>query len=135
MAKMFRTGKFAGTNGIGWNSVTFKDGDLVSKVGGFIVQSTAGVAIEWMKLGEQTFSANNQTVAKATAEYAKADEYTQYEMVINGGTITQADEWKFYNINSSQEVDLTTENALKSNMQLKLEKFISATKGIFSVVK
>lgn len=52
-------------------------------------------------------------------------------MPITGGTVTAVDVGKFYDITATQEVDGASEST--STGQLRLEKFISATVGIFSI--
>ena len=132
MVKLYKTGRFIWGRGTAGNSVSVLDWDFVSKVAGVLVKTTAWVDIEWVAAGEQVFASNNETVAKAFLEYIKADDYSRYSMVINGWTITKADEGKYFDVNASQEVDGTTESATTG--QIKMEEYISATKGIFSVV-
>jgi hypothetical protein len=52
-------------------------------------------------------------------------------MPITGGTITAVDVGKFYDIDATQVVDGTSESTTTG--QLRLEKFISADVGIFSI--
>ena len=129
--KIYKTGRFIWANGIAGNSVSVVDGDFVSKVGGFVVASTTGVDIEWVAAGEQSFASDNQTVGMKKLQYIEADAYTEFKCAISWGTITQADEWKYYDLTDKDTVDGTTESATTG--QLKLVKFISATVGIFTV--
>ena len=129
--KIYKTGRFIWANGIAGNSVAVVDGDFVSKVGGYVVASTAGVDIEGVAAGEQSFAADNQTVAKARVQYIEADANTEFKCEIGGGTITQADEGKYYDLTDKDTVDGTSESA--STGQLKLVKFVSSTVGIFTV--
>lgn len=150
MSKVYKSGKFAWANGIAGNSVTVVDWDLVSKVWGFIVKAWAATwRIEWIALWGQTFASDNQTVAKAKLEYLKSDDYTEVEMAADD-TITQADEWSYFNINNTtQTVDVATKSAVEwyvdttagaafdavIKYQVKLVKFVSQTKSIYAIVK
>lgn len=129
--KVYKTWRTIWAQGIAGNSTSLVDGDFVSKVGGFIVAATAGVDIEGVAAGEQTFASDNQTVASAKCQYIKADAYSEYKCSISGGTITQADEGKYYDLTDKDTVDGTTESATTG--QLKLVKFVSSTVGIFTV--
>ena len=131
MAKLYKAGRFIGGNGIWGNSVTVLDGDLVSKVGWFIVKTGVGVDVLGIAAGEQTFASDNQTVAKTKLEFVELDAYSELEIAISGGTITQVDEGKYYDLTAGWVVDGATESATTG--QLKMERFISATKGIFTV--
>ena len=129
--KIYKTGRFIGSNGIAGNSVSVVDGDFVSKVGGYVVATTAGVDIEGVAAGAQTFASDNQTVAKKRLQYIEADAYTEFKCEISGWTITQVDEGKYYDLADKDTVDGATESATTG--QLKLVKFVSATVGIFTV--
>lgn len=131
MAKLYKPGRFIGGNGIWGNSVSLVDGDLVSKVGGFIVKTWVWVDVLGVAAGEQSFASNNETVAKARVQFVELDGYSELEMTITGGTITQADEGKYFDITAGGLVDGATESATTG--QLKMERFISATKGIFTI--
>ena len=129
--KIYKTGRFIGTQWIAWNSVSVVDWDFVSKVWGYIVASTAGVDIEWVAAWAQTFTSDNQTVAKKKLQYIEADAYMEFKCEISWGTITQVDEWKYYDLADKDTVDGATESATTG--QLKLVKFVSSTVGIFTV--
>lgn len=131
MAKLYKPGRFIGGNGIWGSSVSLVDGDLVSKVGGFIVKTWVWVDVLWVAAGEQVFASDNETVAKARVEFIELDGYSELEMTITGWTITQADEGKYFDITAGGLVDGATESTTTG--QLKMERFISATKGIFTI--
>lgn len=131
MTKIYKIGRFIGSEWIGWNSVTVWDWDFVSKVGGYMVKATAWVDIEWVAAGEQTFASDNQTVAMSKMSYLKSDDYSRYRVAISWGTITQADEWKYYDLTDADTVDWTSESTTTG--QVKLEKFETATQWIFSI--
>jgi hypothetical protein len=50
-------------------------------------------------------ASDNQTVAKATVNYIPKRAKNLYNVTITGGTITQADEGKYYNLSDSETVD------------------------------
>ena len=131
MPTLYKTGRFIWWKWTGWNSVTVLDGDFVSKVNGAVVKTTAWVDILWVAAWEQTFTSNNETVAKKELQYISIDDYARYKIVITGGTITKADEWKYYDILADQTVDGASESATTG--QLKMEEYLSSTLAIFSV--
>lgn len=130
--KIYKTGRAIGSNWIWGNSVSVVDGDFVSKVGWFIVASTTWVDIDWVAAGAQTFASDNQTVAAKRLQYFAANTQTEFICEIAWGTITQVDEGKYYDLTDKDTVDGATESATTG--QLKLVKFVTATKGIFRVV-
>lgn len=125
-----------------------KSSDIVSKV------SAATDLIAGVAYTQGVFASDNQTVAKKRVEYypAKSSTVFQYGVTISGGTITVADEGKFYNLSDAVTVDGTTENSTTVTggytntsdagaaqdpllkFQLKLVKFVTATYGIFEIV-
>ena len=130
--KLKKPARSIGGTGIAGDSVSVLDGDFVSKVGGFVVASTTGVDIIGCAAGEQTFAADNETVAAAKMSYIATSEQVEVDSDIAGGTITQADEGKYFDLTDKDTVDGTTESATTG--QLQLVKFISATVGRFRVV-
>jgi hypothetical protein len=128
-----KTGRSIGGEGIGGDSVAVIDCDFVSKVAGFVVASTVGVDIIGVAAGEQTFTADNETVAAAKLTYIAASDQVEVDCDIAGGTVTQADEGvSYYDLTDKDTVDGTTESTTTG--QVKLVKFISATLGRFTVV-
>lgn len=119
-------------SGIGTNSVDFNIWELVSKSGGFIAKSWAGDSIIGISETDKTMASDNQTVAQERVIYTPIGEDTVLEATITGGTITQSDEGKYFDIDASQDVDGTTESTTTG--QVEMVKFISATKGHFKVV-
>ena len=90
MPTLYKTGRFIWGKWTGWNSVTVLDGDFVSKVNGAVVKTTAWVDILWVAAWEQTFTSDNETVAKKQLQYISIDDYARYKIVITGGTITES---------------------------------------------
>lgn len=120
-------------NGIASNSLAVEQGALLAKVSWFVEIAAAGEDIVGVSLTNKTFASDNQTVDQDLVIYEEANDYLKIQMPITWGTITQADEGKYFDItsDSDQTVDGTTESA--STGQLQLVKFISATKGVFKI--
>lgn len=117
------------------NSQTIAQGDFVQKVNGFVQAAGTTWIIDGSANKAITSASDNQTVAKATLTYTKAKPLvTEFRVTITWGTITQADEGKYYNLATSSTVDGTSEAATKQNSQLRLVKFESATSSIFTIV-
>lgn len=117
---------------IGANSVAFTTRKFVAKSGQFLVLATAVLPVLGVCKENATMAADNQTVAKVEVVYEEQKEGTLREVEITGGTITAADEEKYYNLSDEDTVDGTTEST--SAGQLQLKKFITATKGLFVIV-
>lgn len=117
---------------IGGNSVAFTTNKFVAKSGQFLVIATNALPIVGVCKENATMAADNQTVAKALVVYEEQKPSTLWEAEIAGGTITAADEEKYYNVTDGDTVDGTTESTVAGQLQLK--KFISATKGLFKIV-
>lgn len=133
---------------VGANSQTIASGDLVANSGGFIIKAVdTSTDIVGIANGSVTTASDNQTVAQVKVGYTRKNETHRFTLPITGGTITGADEGKFYNLTSDgAAVDGTTEATSAStvtvtgdaqtvavaNMQLKLVKYISSTSGVFT---
>ena len=145
--KIHRYGSEASDTKLGANSQTITNGDFVTLSGNTVVKSVATGIIDGVSNQTITTTADNVTVAKATVSFTKVDEETEYDCTISGGTITVADEGKFFNLTAGGVVDGATESTVASyidttsaaavdavvRFQLRMVKFISATKGIFKV--
>ncbi len=136
---------------VGGNSVAFASGDFVSLSGGFAIKSIAASGrIVGISNGTKTFASDNQTVAKATLSYLRVEPgETQVELSTSATTLAATDVGKFYNINASQVVDLTTGSTSRADVntsdagvvadpvlfkQLRLDKFLSTSKGVFTIL-
>lgn len=140
------TGTEAG--GIGANSVDTTEGEcFVSVAGNIVSKATASTAIAGVSLTRKVYASDNQTVAQARLNYIPSDVDVLYAVTISGGTITAADEGKYYNLLNSVTVDGSTETANEATvnaaaagttpvvkMQLQLVKFVSATNSLFKIV-
>jgi hypothetical protein len=136
--------------GVAANSLDLTAGATFLKIsGGFVAQATAPTdRIVGVNQTAALFASDNQTVAKATVDFVPKESDHYYLVAISGGTITQADEGKFYNLASANTVDGTTESTVPYyvdttagaavdpviSMQLELVKFISATSSVFRIV-
>ena len=116
--------------GIGANSVDTSAADCFVTIAGNIVsKSTAGSEIAGVSLTRKAFASDNQTVAQLPLEYIPVDNL--YDVTITGGTITAADEGKFYDLSDSVTVDGTSESTTTG--QLRMVKFVSATNSTFEI--
>lgn len=136
--------------GVGGNSVAFANGDLVSLSGGFVIKAIATGKIVGIANGAKTFAADNQTVAKATISYVRVEPgETQVELTASAATLAATDVGKYYNLNGSQLVDATSGGTSAGDVntsdawvaldpvlfkQLRLERFISTSKGVFTIL-
>ena len=137
--------------GIGANSLDLSWGATFLKRSGNVISqaTTATDRIIWVNVTEAVFASDNETVAKAVVHYVPKECDRQYTVAISWGTITVADEGKFYNLASADTVDGTTESTTPFyvntsdtwaavdpviSMQLELVEFISATKWVFRII-
>lgn len=136
---------------VGGNSVAFANGDFVSLSGGFAIKTTASSGrIVGIANGTKTFASDNQTVAKATLSYTRVEPgETQVELGTSAATLAATDVGKFYNVNVSHVADLATGSTSAADVntsdagaaadpvlfkQLRLDKFISTSKGVFTIL-
>lgn len=133
---------------VGANSLALTGKFFLKRTGNIIDKAGASDRIIWVNYTEETFASDNETVAKATVEFEPKETQVTYIAEISGGTITVADEGKFYNLSDADTVNGATESTVPYyvdtvagsatdpviSMQLQLVKFISATKGEFKIV-
>lgn len=117
---------------IGGNSLTFVYREFLNATGGYAIKAVAGGVVSGVSKEVATFASDNQTVAMKKLVYEPQKAQTTFRVPITGGTITIADEGKYYDLATSTTVDGTTESATTG--QLKLVKFISATLCDFQIV-
>lgn len=113
------------------NSLDVAQGTLLSITGGFAVAAGVGTTIVGVSKDQRIFAADNQTVAKALVNYHPTQDSARFRATITGGTITQAKVGNLYDLTVAQVVNGATESAATG--QVRLEEFISATRGIFSI--
>lgn len=147
--RLYESNGYNNTNesGIGDNSMVLDGAYFLQQTSGIVEKATTGAKIVWVNVTEATMAADNETVAKVRVNFVPASAGRLYEVEISGGTVTVADEGKFYNLADADTVDGTTESAVPYyvdttagaavdpviSMQLQLVKFVSATKWIFKI--
>lgn len=119
------------------NSLSVKQGSPLKSTSAWVDVAGAGDTIVGISVTKKDFDSDNFTVAMEKVEYNPEPNLNNlYELPINGGTVTIADEGvSYYDImvNAGEfAVDGSTESA--STGQLLLVRYISATRGIFRVV-
>lgn len=118
-------------SGIGDNSMALTETCFVNKAAGVVSKAVATGVISGVNTTIATFAADNESGDLATASFRPAFVDATYEVAITGGTITVADEGKFYDLSDEKTVDGTTEST--STGQVQLVKFISATNSVFRI--
>lgn len=91
----------------------------------------AGDTIIWVSVTDKTYTSDNVTVALARVTYLPSEALDEVLLPITGGTVTVADEGKFYDLTTAH-VDGTTESTTTG--QVKLTKFFSASLSWFAIV-
>ena len=117
---------------VGGNSVTFTNRAFVGKTAGFLVNATAIIPVVGIAKENAVMASDNQTVAMKQVVYEEQKPQTDWEIVITGGTITIADEGKFYNLATATTIDGTSESTTTGQFQM--TKFVTATKCNFKIV-
>lgn len=129
-----------GRERVALNSTAVQNNDFVIYSGGFVTVASAATEIIGVSMQTKTYTSDNQTVAKAVLAYVAKSPEQLFRVAISGGTITAADEGKFYSLTDARTVDGTTEatspydtnGALVKNVQL--IKFVTATSCDFKIV-
>lgn len=121
--------KWVGANSLGLNGQHF-----LARAGNVISKALTASRIIWVNYTESDFASDNQTGAKDTVRFEPKVTGTSYNVTIAGGTVTIADEGKFFSITNSETVDGTTVNAAPTGLQLEMVEFISATEGVFKII-
>lgn len=118
--------------GIGANSVDTTTGQcFVTKSGSIVSKATAGSEISGVALTSKVYASDNQTVDARPLNFIPTKVDMEYEVTITGGTITIADETKYYDLTDSVTVDGSTESTTTG--QLRMTKFISSTASVFEI--
>ena len=137
--------------GIGANSLNLSGGATFLKRSGNVISqaTTATDRIIWVNVTEAVFASDNETVAKAVVHYVPKECDRQYIVTISWGSVTVADEGKFFNLSTADTVNgasvsttpfyVNTSDAWATvdpvvSMQLELVEFVSATKWIFRII-
>jgi len=136
MAKVLKAKSNSYENGdksnIGGNSVVFTDKCMVDATGWFLILAIVGGNIDGIAKQEVTMASDNQTGAMKEVLWEPIKPSTTVKMTVTGGTITVADEGKFFDLATASTVNWASESATTG--QLKMTKFISATKCEFAIV-
>jgi len=134
-------------SGIGDNSMVLDGAYFLQQTAGIVEKATAGAKIIWVNVTEWTMTSDNETVAKVRINFVPASAGRLYEVEISWGTVTVADEGKYYNLSDADTVNGATESTVPYyvdttagaavdaviSMQVQLVKFVSATKSIFKI--
>lgn len=121
-----------GDSKVGKNSTSVVVGDFVTYSSGTYTPATGTAVIAGVSNQTKTYASNNETVAKEVLSITKANETLLVQSEISGGTITVADEGKYYSLVDGNTVDGTTESATTGTLQL--VKYVSAILGVFKIV-
>ena len=117
---------------IGANSLVLDGAYFITVTDGIADKSAAGELIEWVNYTQEVYASDNETVAKEEVRIDPAFRGNTYEVEIGGvGTVTRADESKYFDLLDSDTVDAATVSATTG--QLELVRFISATKWEFRI--
>lgn len=120
---------------IGGNSVAFTTDKFVATNGGFLILATASTNVVGRCKMNITTAADNQTVDKVRVIYEEQKPQTTWEVAITGGgSLTQADEGKYFKLSDASTMDGSTAHASPSGLQFQLVRFISTTKGLFKII-
>ena len=106
--------------------------NFVVKAAGVVGKAAAAWVISGVNLTYATYDSDNETVAKKDVEFYPASLNREYAVTVVDGTITAADEGKFFDLKTSLVVDGATESATTGQVQM--IKFISATECVFKIV-
>lgn len=113
---------------IATNSLTITRNRLVAIKAGFADEAVTGDTIVGISRDAKTYTADNQTAAKAKVNYIGLEVgITEFKSKVVWGTITQANVGTIYDIDANGDVDVS----LGTPSQVKLVKVISTTEGVF----
>ena len=120
---------------IGGNSVAFTTDKFVATSGWSLILATASTNVVGRCKMNITTANDNQTVAKRRVIYEEQKPQTTWEVTITGwGSLTQADEGKYFKLHDASTMDWATAHASPSGRQFQLVRFISTTKGLFKII-
>ena len=122
---------------IGTNSAVIANGDIVAISGGCIIKAinTTVRPLLGVANGTITFSATNQTVEKQKVSYTRFEPYDTLFEAVTSAAIVQADVGKYYALTAAGIIDVATASAtIAAGSVVRLERFLSSTKGVFVAV-
>jgi len=118
-------------NGIGKNNLVILDAIFVKKTWNIVDKAGATDDIAWVSYTTWVFASDNETKAKKVVNFAPKKLHNKYEVTIEWGTVTAADENKTFDLKTETSVDWTTKG---TGTKLRLVKFLSAKKWIFEIL-
>lgn len=110
------------------NSLDIAKGNLVAIKSGFADKAVAGDTIVGISKQEKVFDSDNQTVAMEKLTFAPLDDYSEFEELVENGTISQGDVGSVFNLTASGTIDGATGG---SGTQAELVKYIKDNYGAF----
>lgn len=118
------------------NSLTVLQGTPIVLAATWVEAAAAGWRIDGISVTKKTFDSDNYSVAKEMVSYYPEPNLANtYSMKIEWGTITVADEGKFYDLILNDSIgfaiDGTSESA--TTWQCQLVKFVSDEESIFRI--
>ena len=133
MAVLYTNGhdKNIGGAEIAANGVVATKGRFVAIKSGYADIAVAADAIRWISTQDKTFDSDNITVKKEKLNFIGLEKEMEVKCTVVWGTIAQANVGSLYDIDINGDVD----TAAVTPSQLRLEKVISATEGVFSIAK
>lgn len=122
---------------IATNSAVIANGDLVAVSGGFIIKAINTTVRPLLGVANVTLTvgASNQTVEKLKVSYTRLEPYDTLFEAVTSAAIVQADVGKFYALTAAGLIDVATASAtIAAGSVVRLERFLSSTKGVFVAV-
>ena len=119
------------------NSAVIANGDLVAVSGGFVIKAINTTVRPLLGIANQslTASATNQTVEKVKLSYTRIEPYDTLFEAVTSAAVVQADVGKYYALTAAGLVDVATASAtIAAGSVVRLERFLSSTKGVFVAV-
>lgn len=118
--------------GVGANSLELTDTCFVTKAGNVVDKAAATELIVGVNDTIATYASDNESADAKTVNFTPVESNRLYEVTITGGTITAADEGKYYDLSDEVTVDGATESTTTG--QVELVTFKTATNSIFKIV-
>lgn len=113
---------------IATNSLAVANGDMLTLASGFVAKAVAAsTQVIGIANGTKTYTADNQTVAKAKVNYLRVIPRETILELETSADVTQANVGKFYTLTAAQKVDAATAAAVKGVLPLQLVEYIGST--------
>lgn len=119
------------------NSLAVANGDMISLTTGFAIKAVAAsTAISGIANGTKTYTADNQTVAKAKVNYLRVIPRETILELETSADATQANVGRYFTLTAAQKVDVATVATAKGVLPLMMVEYIgSTTKARFVAVQ